>query len=324
MKTKKKTVLCVILALLIAADLIISEILFLFALGRPKKVHSDVMPDPVTTEEVQDTVSMNRKALHEKTDAWLESAERERVTIESEDGLLLVGEMFFTDRSSHLWVLAAHGYGYTGTRQAMYDYMLPYAERGYNVLTPDLRAHGESEGRYIGMGWLDRKDLTRWIDQILLEDPAAQIVLHGVSMGGAAVMMTAGEPLPGNVKAVVEDCGYSSVWDMFSDEAKYLFHIPAFPLLYTASFLSGLQAGYTFQEASSLDQIKKVKCPVFFIHGDRDNFVHTDMVMKLYEACPTEKDLFVAEGAGHGDAYYMDPDSYIRAVFSFLDRCGIE
>ena len=94
-----------------------------------------------------------------------------------------------------------------------------FSELGYTVVTPDNRAHGESDGSYIGMGWLDRLDLLLWIDQIISEDPLAEIVLYGVSMGGAAVMMTAGEALPSAVKAIIEDCGYTSVYDMFKKSA---------------------------------------------------------------------------------------------------------
>ena len=61
-------------------------------------------------------------------------------------------------------------------------------------------------------------------------DKNAEIVLYGVSMGGATVMMASGEDLPGNVKAIIEDCGYSSVWDEFSYQLQALFNLPEFPL----------------------------------------------------------------------------------------------
>ena len=312
--------ICLVTVLvLFLADLIIANLLVSCALKRPKELHSDVLPEPVTENKVRDTVSDNRRRLDREVSEWLKSTERMEVSVESEDGLTLCGDMFITDESSALWVIALHGYGYTGERSAMYPYMLPYARRGYNILTPDLRAHGESEGTYIGMGWLDRRDIVRWISLITGRDPGAKIVLHGVSMGGAAAMMTAGEELPENVAAVVEECGYASVWQIFTDEARYLYHVPPFPLLYTASFFSRLRAGYSFKEASALSQIEKTGVPVLFIHGTKDNFVHTEVVYELYEACPSEKELYIAEGAGHGDAYYLDPEKYTEAVFDFLD-----
>ena len=202
----------------------------------------------------------------------------------------------------------------------MYNYISMYAERGYQILMPDLRGCGESEGDYVGMGWLDRKDMLKWIDCICERDSDAEIVLHGVSMGGATVMMTAGEDLPNQVKAVVDDCGYTSVWDIFSDELSYLYHLPDFPFLYTADVISKIRAGYGFKEASALEQIKKAKVPVLFIHGTEDSFVHTEMVYPLYEACPTPKDLYLTEGAGHCDSMYIDPDTYVEKVFTFLDN----
>ena len=313
-------IICVILAALILLDLIAGNLLVSFALKRPKRLREEIMPDPVTEQETQDTVSANRKKLEKEAEEWIEEHGKTEALITSDDGLRLSGDIIPSDDESrsHKWVLAVHGYGYTGSRRAMYPYILPYLQRGYNALTPDLRAHGKSEGKYIGMGWLDRKDLVRWIELIVERDPEAEIVLHGVSMGGAAVMMTAGEELPENVTAVIDDCGYASVWQIFTDEAKYLFHIPAFPLIYTASAIAGLRAGYTFQEASALTQIQKTKLPVLFIHGSKDNFVHTEVVYALFRACPTRKELCVVEGAGHGDCYYMDPARYEESIFAFL------
>ena len=60
--------------------------------------------------------------------------------------------------------------------------------------------------------------------------------------------------------------------------------------------------------------------PVLFIHGDRDNFVMTDMVYELYEACPTAKAILVVEGAGHGEANKMDPEAYYSTVFDFIEE----
>ena len=59
------------------------------------------------------------------------------------------------------------------------------------VLVPALRGHGLSEGRYAGMGWLDRRDLMRWISLIIDSDADARILLQGKSMGAAAVMGSA-------------------------------------------------------------------------------------------------------------------------------------
>ena len=312
-----------VLALVLIALVLVGNYLVSFAIARKQGVNMEVVPASVMAEEDVNVMNQNLQTINQQTKEWAQTAAREAAEIISDDGLKLKGDLFRSDvEETHRWLLAIHGY--TGRRSDMWDVAGFYAGWGYHVLTPDMRAHGESEGDYIGMGWLDRKDVLKWIDYIIELDPEAEIILHGISMGGAAVMMTSGEKLPEQVKGIVEDCGYTSVWDIFDDELAYLFHLPAFPILYIASGISSLRAGYSFGEASALEQVKKSEVPILFIHGDEDNFVHTEMVYKLYEACTSPKDILVIEGAGHGAAYGTDPDLYFSTVYDFLEReCGI-
>lgn len=275
-------------------------------------------PPPTTTQATRSTVDENWAVIYEDMMEWLENNEPKLVEIASADGLKICADVYLTNPDSHKWVLAVHGY--TASRKMMPSYGCMFSRHGYNVLAPDLKGHGESEGDYIGMGWTDRKDILLWIDEICKMDPEAEIVLFGVSMGGATVMMTSGEELPSNVKVIVEDCGYTSVWDIFADEMDVLFHLPTFPLLNTASVIATFRAGYNFREASSVEQVKKATVPMMFIHGSEDNFVHTEMVYDVYAACPTRKDIMVVENAGHGQSYYYAPEMYEERIFSFLDE----
>lgn len=310
----------VVLFLLILG--LVGNYLVSYAIARKDGVNMEVVPASNMSQEEQMEISSSAAKIREQKEAWLSEAEQELVEIVSDDGLNLRGDLFYGKEDSHLWLLAVHGY--TGKRSDMYSIASYYAERGYHILTPDMRGHGQSEGAYIGMGWPDRKDILKWIDFIIQRDADAQIILHGISMGGATVMMTSGEDLPPQVKGIVEDCGYTSVWDIFSDELSYLFHLPEFPVLYAADLISKVRAGYGFREASALNQVAKSDVPILFIHGSEDNFVHTDMVYELYEACSSSKELLVVEGAGHGQSYAKDPDLYFGTVFAFIDReCGI-
>ncbi len=217
----------------------------------------------------------------------------------------------------HKWAILIHGYG--GSHVWMEDHADRYYAEGYHVLLPDLRACGDSEGLYMGMGWLDRLDILRWISWIVEKDPEARIVLHGVSMGAATVMMTSGEDTPDQVVAFVEDCGYDSAWNIFASELRLRFHLPPFPILYLSSLLSKLRAGYTFGEASSVKQIRKCQKPFLFIHGTADGFVPYSMMDIVYAAKPgTNKKKISVEGADHAVAHYQIGDAYWNGVFEFL------
>lgn len=71
-------------------------------------------------------------------------------------------------------------------------------------------------------------------------------------MGGATVMMTAGDNLD-HVIGYVEDCGYISVWDIFASELDKRFSLPTFPVLDISNMVASLKAGYNFKKASSIE-----------------------------------------------------------------------
>ena len=237
--------------------------------------------------------------------------------IESFDNLKLHGYKI-NNENSNVWVITVHGYMGSGAKMAFYAEN--FYNMGYNVLVPDLRGHGKSEGDYIGMGWNDRKDILRWIDLILKENNNAKIILHGVSMGGATVMMTSGEDLPENVKCIIEDCGYSSVVDEFEDKLKNIFNLPKTPILQVADLVSRVRAGYWFSDASSVSQLKKAKVPILFIHGDKDDFVPYDMLDKVYNAADVEKERLVVEGAEHAKSAYVNPELYWNTISNFINK----
>ncbi|MDR2020478.1 MAG: alpha/beta hydrolase [Treponema sp.] len=251
--------------------------------------------------------------------SWLASQEPETVSLRSRDGLMLKA-FYVSAPGSPFTAILAHGY--RGGHQEVDAYARFFHDTlGYNVLLPDARAHGASEGTYIGFGWLERLDYLDWIGLVKQRGGGSGIVLFGVSMGAATVMMTAGEAdLPPEVKAVVADCGYTSA----AEEILHVLNRRRRPLARKLTALAGSlakrRAGYSFEEASSLNQVKKARVPILFIHGAEDTFVPTRMVYSLYEACPAEKDILVVQGAGHVQSYSMDPETYERRVAAFLEK----
>ena len=240
----------------------------------------------------------------------------EETDITSDDGLKLHGYMVRQD--SDIWVIALHGYDDSG--RVMAGLVGGFYARGYNLLLPDMRGHGKSEGDYIGMGWHDRLDVLQWIDYINQEFDKPQIIIYGASMGGSTAMMVSGEQLPANVRCIIEDCGYASVKEEFAYEADTMLHIPYYPLVWSASIVTRLCAGYSFEEASALEQVKKSETPILFIHGEVDTFVPVDNVYRLYEAADCEKQLLVVPGAQHASSMLKDYRLYWQTVYEFIDK----
>jgi pimeloyl-ACP methyl ester carboxylesterase len=252
---------------------------------------------------------------------WLLQQAQQELVIESQDGLQLHAIYIANSNPSTKTVVLIHGYNsWHGSMGGFAQFYLE--ELGYNVLLPDLRGHGKSEGNYIGFGWHDRKDLLLWIDVAVSKTGMnTQIVLHGVSMGGAAVLMTSGEILPDNVACIVSDCAFTSAKDILAYQMKRMFQLPSFPIMHFTSFLCKLQAGFFIREASAIKQVQKSKVPILFIHGSADRFVPAKMVHELYEAAACPKQLLVVNDAAHGTSFWKDTLGYKTAVKTFLDLC---
>ena len=234
------------------------------------------------------------------------------------DGLNLSAYYLPAEKDQHKTAIIAHGY--MGQASDMPQYAKIYHDLGYNVLMPDARGHGKSEGDYIGFGWHERKDYLQWIDRVIKKDPQSEIVLHGVSMGGATVMMTSGEKLPDNVKAFVEDCGYSSVKGELNYQLKQMFNLPSFPLIPVTSLVTKIRAGYFFGEADAIKQLNKNKRPMLFIHGDQDDFVPYSMLAEVYAATKGPKEQYVVHGAKHAEALSSNPSMYQKKVTEFIQK----
>ena len=313
-------VLAVVVALLVTGLGFAGNFLFDFALN-PHAGYT--MKDMTDAGEVSglDKPKNNDAAYSKEAKAWF-AANKVQIERTGEDGTALSGWAFDQPAasSSHDYAVVLHGY--TGQPSDMAKYAYRFYQRGMNVLTPAARAHENSGGDYIGMGWPERRDVVGWIKDIVKRDPSARILVFGVSMGGATAMMVSGEEdLPENVACIIEDCGYSSVWDEFAMQLDNVFGLPSFPLLDAANVVANIRAGYDFHQASAVEQLKHAKVPMLFIHGDKDTFVPYGMLDTVYGACASPvKDKLVVKGAPHGGSCSTDPDLYWSTVDGFLDE----
>lgn len=252
----------------------------------------------------------------QKKKAFMMAHAHEDVYRKSRDGLKLHGVYFpGTDRKKI--VIALHGY----TSECMSDYIglsEYYLTRGYGMLLTDARAHGKSEGTYIGFGCLDRYDLLGWIQWVIETcGTDVEILLHGTSMGGATVLMASGLSLPGQVKGIISDCGFTSPKEVFTHVLHSMYHLPAFPMIQISDWMNRRKAGYGLDECNAAREVQKAKVPILFIHGDADTFVPCSMCETLYENCASQKTKLIIKGAAHAESYYKDMEAYEQALDIF-------
>ncbi len=253
----------------------------------------------------------------QKRKKFMMSQPHEDKWIQSDDGLKLHATWFPQGNQKKI-VICFHGY----TSQGMKDYIGLsgyYLKQGYSMLLVDERAHGESEGRHIGFGCLDRRDALRWINMSIEEfGEDVQILLHGTSMGGATVLMTSGLDLPEQVKGIISDCAFTSPKEVFTHVLRKMIHLPSFPIMQISDLMNRKFAGYALDECNAAREVQKAKVPILFIHGSADTFVPCRMCDEIYENCSSEKQKLIIEGAAHAESYYKDTEAYENALNKFI------
>lgn len=223
-----------------------------------------------------------------------------------------------TIQDSHKWVILVHSY--RSDHSMMNGFARIYQEKGYNTLQPDNRAHGSSGGDYIGMGYCDASDILKWIYYITELDPLAEIILHGISMGAAALMILSDNKLvPENVKVIIADSGYTSAMDYVYVKLKNITGVRWGIIPELMSWFTDLKAGYSLKEASPLEHVKHSRIPILFIHGNKDMTVPVEQAYSLYRSAACIKELYICENAGHGESSFLNPQTYWNKVFSFIN-----
>jgi fermentation-respiration switch protein FrsA (DUF1100 family) len=179
---------------------------------------------------------------------------------------------------------------------------LPFAaelvRRGAHVLVADYRGYGRSEGRPSEAGvYADARAALRHLVETR-GVPARRVVVYGRSLGGAvAVDLAQGRDVAGLV--------LESTFTSIADVGRAHFG------------LFGLLAGRRFESAA---KIRNVRCPLLFVHGERDEVVPLALGRRLFEAAPGPKSFEAVAGAGHNDLAHVAGLAWLERIGHFLDQ----
>ena len=296
--------------------------MYRFAIARDKKARN-FWEEEITSPRGLDERSF---ATIKCGEAFAKSLEWEKVTIKAHDGVDLVGRLYEKPEAKGIFLMV-HGYRSTG----IFDFsgaIRPISELGFSLLVIEQRGHGESGGGHVCFGVKSRYDVIRWAQYLGERFPDMPVVLDGVSMGAATIMMGGEIGYPDNVRALICDCGYTTPSAICKKTLKRWFHLPPFPIYYTAAAITRALAGYSLNGASALNGVRSLSAkgtPILIAHGKADGFVPFSMAEELYAACRGENtELFAVDGADHGLAFLIDRDGYIEAMHRLFKKAGIE
>ena len=272
---------------------------------------------PWLVEEEMQKNSYNKYIQYiQMGDKFFRDHETHTVSVESEDGLKLHG-LWVPAENPKGTILFAHGY----RSSKLLDFSMAfqfYHDLGMNILAPDQRAHGKSEGKYITFGVKESRDMACWIDFHNRMYGELPMILSGLSMGASTMLYLADCDLPKNVKGIIADCGFTSPKEILASVFRRVIHLPAGPTLIAAEWFARVFAGLSLHEKDTRTVLKNSKLPVFMVHGLADDFVPAVMTQEGYASCTGEKTLLLVEGAGHGISFLVDKPRYSEQIIQFL------
>lgn len=299
-----------IITLIVTLSLLLFILIFILLIGRiafsmsfkRKKGHS-VAPSDINIKLDKD---------------WFNSVSKEKVSIKSFDGLTLTGYLIIKDTCSKKFLICSHGYQGRSIELSYFAHKM--YDLGYNLLLIDLRGCGDSQGKFLSMGYYESYDLAKWVNFLKDKFNDAIIFLYGWSMGAATSMMSLRYLNSSNIKAIVEDCGYDTIYNQLRYVAKSFKHIFGSEImLWCFNFYCKIFNGINIKDGP-INYIENSDVPILFIHGGKDDFVPTYMSENLFKKRKSnEKDKFrIFDGSKHAMSLSDYSDEYIKIVDDFL------
>ncbi|MCG8589225.1 MAG: alpha/beta fold hydrolase [Proteobacteria bacterium] len=203
--------------------------------------------------------------------------------------------------------------------------------RGYHVLAPDLRGHGDSErgGQGFPVGADLAPDVSAWIDFVETRSGGLPVVVQGFGLGGQAALYAAAADR--RIAAVVAD----STWaDLRTSLRVSLPRVTVLPdamvpaLLWSAEHVHGVD----FESSRAVDVVGGVGERLLLIQNEADPQIPLRQLRWLAEAAPDAEvwltpapppghPIYAARGSWgtHTQSYVLAPDVYAERVLDFFD-----
>lgn len=242
------------------------------------------------------------------------------VEIAAADGVTLRAWLFRPRTGNGKGVVASHGV-VDSRRGALGDARI-LLQRGYTVLTPDSRAHGESGGLIMTYGIRETNDVRRWATYLTEQEHLRALYGIGHSMGASILLQTTDEGTP--FRALVAESPFATFRDVAYDRVGGILRIRPvsrfvlWPLIEPAFLYTRLRHGIDLTLVSPLDAVRRTTVPVLLIHGTADENIPLSHSRALHAANPRMTELWEVPGAPHVAAPVVRPQEYEQRVVQWF------
>ena len=275
-----------------------------------------IYPKVLTLEDTRLSEIENERYDEAEYEQW----QRNEFTVSSPFGYEIACA-YFPLEGAQKTVIISHGI--TWSRFGSIKYMPIFRKRGFNILIYDLRNHGLSGRKNTTFGLYEKFDLQILVDWSFQQLNHTGIVgTLGESLGAATTLQHAA--IDNRISFAIADCPFSDLTELLKYRFTEDYHLPAFPLLQLSNLLCKLLANMPFESVSPIKEISSITTPIFWIHGQDDDYIPPEMSQRLYDAkIKGIRKIYLAPNAAHAKSQIKDPIKYDQQIGEFLEELGI-
>ncbi len=250
-------------------------------------------------------------------------AELQEASINASDSVVLKGWYVVPRNFNHQTVMLLHGI--TDNREGVAGYASIFLDRGYAVLLPDARAHGESGGEIATYGLKEADDLHRWVSWLYLHDSPHCVYGFGESYGAALMLQSLAEET--RYCAVAVEDAFSTAREMSFERVSGPLHLGNWfgktlgrPMIAIAQLYAKQRYGIDLLQPSPLKALVHSNVPVLLIHGTEDHNISPRHSVILAKAAPSHVQLWLVPHAWHTGAWSVAHEEFESRVLGWFEE----
>lgn len=260
--------------------------------------------------------NQEHSVMYDEGMAWANNYADNRMPVEVCSCNLKLHGMYFDFSSKNCVIIIP---GRAESLNYSYYFAEPYRKAGYNILVIDTRAHGLSEGKYVGCGIGEIPDVIAWSKFLKDQYSIEKIVIHGICVGSTTAVMAAVEEDCPKIDGIIAEGMFKSFYTIFKQRTKNGGH-PTFMFMGHIFRLIKKYAGVDIKKQSPAAIMHKMDTPIMFFHSLKDDASLPVYAQELYDICASKiKKLVWFDNGAHSHIRIVNKDKYDGEIIDFLN-----
>lgn len=223
---------------------------------------------------------------------------------------------FLSDNFHQAKLIFICAHGYLGNRNSFDGIASALALAGYGVMIPAMPGQDASPIRAVGFGPIEAQTIESCVDYVRHQNPTAHIILLGVSLGGAASWIAAGDN-PRHIDAVITEGAFAQLSPTVTSGLNEKVPFGSI-FLRPSAWLAELMSGLRINQVNPVEAASKWKGMGLVIQAGNDQLISRDQADALSAAAHVPE--WIVPEADHAHCFRAQPDAYFEHLNAIAQK----